>query len=220
MNIPRQNNNTDTQKKTMTMNVEACRKQIKEIFKSKHLDYLVLTELFQSLTSIVATAAAATDGDDGKDENLWCLGEVENWLGYCHLNGMQCEKDSDEGLQWFHRAADRGCEIAMHNVGDIYWTRKQIPLALEWYDRLTIAEPVLMVARLLIDHYYFCPAKRLLERIRINDGGGTTITTTIRSSIDESMLTEFHYLLGRVLSHQSTCVCCGNCFVPADLTRY
>ena len=119
---------------------------------------------------------------------------------------LDARSNSEQAIHWFLRAAERSFQSAICNLCNLYCREKQFLFARVWHNRLTQTDAILVAADQIIHHHYFCDAKELLEKIR----------TLV---IDEAMLPQFNYLLGRVLTFQSTCECCLKSAPPIDLTE-
>jgi hypothetical protein len=65
-------------------------------------------------------------------------GGFENNVGYLYLHGMFVDKDPQQALAWYERAASRGLPTAEYNLGYLYQTGGGIPAnaheAARWYE--------------------------------------------------------------------------------------
>lgn len=61
------------------------------------------------------------------------------YLGYMYENGYGVKQDKNKGIEWYSKAADRGYDIAQHNIANMYYqgngVERNYKRALEWFKK-------------------------------------------------------------------------------------
>lgn len=63
--------------------------------------------------------------------------DAQNRLGYYYYNGNEFEKDIQEAIFWYEKAAAQGNDAAMHRLAEHYNKTGQYKESAEWYRRYT-----------------------------------------------------------------------------------
>lgn len=93
-------------------------------FANKIDEKLDVREEQMSIDSIISTALSGSS-------------DAQNRLGYYYYNGNEFEKDIQEAIFWYEKAAAQGNDAAMERLAEHYNKTGQYKESAEWYRRYT-----------------------------------------------------------------------------------
>lgn len=104
---------------------EALRKYLEdEEFSEKIDEVLDVKEEQMSIDNIINTALSGNS-------------DAQQRLGYYLYNGNEFEKDIQEAIFWYEKAAAQGNDVAMHRLAEHYNKTGQYKESAEWYRKYT-----------------------------------------------------------------------------------